>query len=372
MEYNPASPQSFAASYVSNSRFHRSFTIEPTSTHGPLNVTYAEYGREPNENGTTPTLLFLPGMFSSRYTGICLHTIAEKWGVRVLVVDRPGMGNSTDVPLAQRVSTWIEIVPRLLAHVGIQHVSLASHSAGTIYLLNTLYHCRDILYPKQPMATLLAPWVDPAKSGTTSMKMAQYIPTPAFKLWHHIPRLFLANDGSATATSGAMIAKLTASFPSKSGDDQAKNRLYIAQNYGLDLDQQKEIDSSMMLYMFKEDTVGSNSEAVQCLRKEPNTWGKCEDYEVFVRELVERERERDGVPLRVQALFGESDSMIGKKGQSYVERCWHQVDGEDSRGVIEFDSRVVPGTDHDSLVPRAEVWESIFKKMQGAEDHTSI
>lgn len=65
------------------------------------------------------------------------------------------MGNSTDVPLAQRVSTWIETVPRLLAHLGIQHVSLASHSAGTFYLFNTLYHCRDILYPEKPMATIL-------------------------------------------------------------------------------------------------------------------------------------------------------------------------------------------------------------------------
>ena len=65
------------------------------------------------------------------------------------------MGNSTDVPLAQRVSTWIETVPRLLAHVGIQHVSLASHSAGTMYLFNTLYHYRDILCPEKPMVTLL-------------------------------------------------------------------------------------------------------------------------------------------------------------------------------------------------------------------------
>lgn len=218
----------------------------------------------------------------------------------------------------------------------------------------------------------IAPFVDPAKSGMTSMKMAQYIPTPAFKLWHHIPRLFLANDGSATATSGQMIANLTASFPSKSGDDQAKNRLYIAQNYGLSLEQQKEIDALMMQSMFKENTVGSNSEALQCLRKEPNTWGKCDDYEVFVRELVERERGRDGAPLKVQAFFGESDSMIGKKGQAYVERCWHQVDDGDSRGVVEFNSRVVSGTDHDSLVPSAEVWESIFKKMQGAEDDSLI
>ncbi|KAF9247422.1 hypothetical protein LCP9604111_6121 [Penicillium roqueforti] len=369
MESNPTSSRSFAASYVSNSRFHRSFTIEPTPAHGPLNVTYGDYGREPDANGTTPTLLFIPGMFSSRYIGICLHAIADKCGVRVLVVDRPGMGNSTDVPLAQRMSTWIETVPRLLAHLDIQHVSLASHSAGTMYLFNTLYHCRDILYPEKPMATVLAPFVDPAKSGMTSLKIAQYIPAPVFKLWHHIPRLFLANDASATATSGEMIAKFSASFPSKSGDDQAKNSLYIAQNYGLDIDQQKEIDSLMMQGMFKEDTVGANSEALQCLRKEPNTWDKCEDYEVFVRELVELERGREGPPLKVQALFAESDSMSGKKGQAYFERCWHQMNDGDSEGAIEFDSRVVSGTDHDSLVPSAEVWESIFKKMQRAEDN---
>lgn len=316
------------------------------------------------------------------------------------------MGNSTNVPLAQRVSTWIETVPRLLAHVGIQHVSLVSHSSGTMYLLNTLYHCRDILYPEKPMATMLgmlqfqqitlsllctfshwmgilqqkfsgsnqkiAPWVDPAKSGMTSLRMAQYIPAPAFKLLHHIPRLFLANDGSATATSGAIIASLTASFPSKSGDNQAKNSLYIAQNYELDVDQQKEISSSMMQGMFKEETVGSNSEALLCLRKEPNIWGQCEDYEVFVREVVERERARDGAPLKVYAFFAESDSLIGKKGQAYVEKCWHQVNDGDSRGVVEFDSRVVLGTDHDSLVPCAEAWESIFKRMQGVEGDGSI
>jgi len=65
------------------------------------------------------------------------------------------MGNTTDVPLAQRVSVWIEIVPRLLAHLGIKHVCLASHSAGTIYLLNTLYCCREILDPEKPMVTFL-------------------------------------------------------------------------------------------------------------------------------------------------------------------------------------------------------------------------
>jgi hypothetical protein len=149
----------------------------------------------------------------------------------------------------------------------------------------------------------IAPWVDPAKSGVTAMKMAQYIPTPAFKLWHHIPRLFLVQDGSPIAKSGAVVTSFSANFPSKSNDDQAKNHRYIAENYALDLDQQKEIDSAVMQSMFQEDTVGSNSEALQCLRKEANTWGKCEDYEVFVRELVEVEKGRDCSPLRVKGVL---------------------------------------------------------------------
>lgn len=65
------------------------------------------------------------------------------------------MGKSTDVPLAQRMSVWVEIVPLFLAHLGIRHVALASHSAGTMYLMNTLYSCREILDPQTPKVTFL-------------------------------------------------------------------------------------------------------------------------------------------------------------------------------------------------------------------------
>jgi len=65
------------------------------------------------------------------------------------------MGHSTDVPLNQRLDIWIELVPRLLAHLRIRHVALASHSAGTIYLFNTLIRCRDILDPKRPLVALV-------------------------------------------------------------------------------------------------------------------------------------------------------------------------------------------------------------------------
>ncbi len=65
------------------------------------------------------------------------------------------MGHSTDVPLTQRIPVWLELVPLLLGHLGISHVALVSHSAGTMYLLNTLYHHRDILHPTKPFVGLV-------------------------------------------------------------------------------------------------------------------------------------------------------------------------------------------------------------------------
>lgn len=65
------------------------------------------------------------------------------------------MGRSTDVALERRISVWVELVPRLLQHLGIRHVSLVSHSAGTMYLFNTLHHCRDVLHPERPFVALL-------------------------------------------------------------------------------------------------------------------------------------------------------------------------------------------------------------------------
>lgn len=125
---------------ISSKCFHRRVILD--TAYGPLTISFADIG------GTTgPALLFLPGMFASRYLSIPMHVIAERAGVRLLVVDRPGMGASTNVPLAQRIAIWVDMLPRLLAHLGIPRVNLVSHSAGTIYLLNTWAQCRELVGP---------------------------------------------------------------------------------------------------------------------------------------------------------------------------------------------------------------------------------
>lgn len=126
---------------ISSNRFHRRVNLDTIC--GPLTVSFAEMGCI-----TGPALLFIPGMFASRYVGIPLHAIAERAGVRLLVVDRPGMGASTDVPLSKRVAAWVDLLPRLLAHLGISRVNLVAHSVGTVYLLNTWAQCRELVAPE--------------------------------------------------------------------------------------------------------------------------------------------------------------------------------------------------------------------------------
>ncbi|KAJ5122791.1 hypothetical protein N7448_003923 [Penicillium atrosanguineum] len=253
---------------ISNSRFHRRATFDTAC--GSLAVSFAEIGCV-----TGPALLFLPGMFASRYVGIHLHALAERAGVRLLVVDRPGMGASTDVPLSQRVSTWVDLVPRLLAYLGIARVNLVAHSAGTVFLLNIWAQCRELLNPD---IFFLAPWVDTANSHVTVMQMAQYIPTKAFTLWHHIPRFFVTQGAPMLATSGGLIRKLTST--SRTGEATEENHVSLDANgrsiehdYGVLPAEQAELLRHALRFMYDENTVGANSEALQCLRKGDSDWG---------------------------------------------------------------------------------------------------
>jgi pimeloyl-ACP methyl ester carboxylesterase len=59
------------------------------------------------------------------------------------------------VPLDQRVNTWLEIVPAVLEKLGVEHVALMSHSAGTFYAFNTAVMLPHLMVPwKAYMACL--------------------------------------------------------------------------------------------------------------------------------------------------------------------------------------------------------------------------
>jgi pimeloyl-ACP methyl ester carboxylesterase len=54
-----------------------------------------------------------------------------------------------------RMPVWLETVPALLRAVQVKHVALVTHSAGTMYTLNTLLQHRGILDAKTPYVAYL-------------------------------------------------------------------------------------------------------------------------------------------------------------------------------------------------------------------------
>lgn len=293
-------------------------------------------------------------------------------------------------------------MPLLLAHLDIKHVALVSHSAGTIYLLNTLHHHRDILHPDQPFVALIgmlkilytyfmiwahtylhmistytisAPWVDPAHSKVTSMQMMQYIPAQAFAVWHHIAP-FLATSGVVVNKASSLI---TSSTGSSSGQDtpQERNRQKLAVGYDVSRDFQIELESLLGKRITKENTVGANSEALLCARKGKGwSWGECDDYATFADTLARAERQKHQLDsnteshakLKIRAYFAENDVMVGVGGQKYMEGCWGRGEGTLS-DVLDFDSATIAGTDHDSVVQSIEVLEKVFADAGGSLAH---
>ncbi|KAJ4397542.1 hypothetical protein N0V93_001773 [Gnomoniopsis smithogilvyi] len=365
-----------ALDFVKDDRMHRELTLPATATHKALNVSYADVGRLPGDSraGSVvdhPTILLIPGMFASRFLALTLHAIAEKLGVRVLIVDRPGMGLSTNVPLGQRIPIWVDLVPYLLQHLGIKHVSLVSHSAGTTFLLNTLQDCRNVLHPDRPFVALLAPWVDPEHSKNTAMQAARLIPAGAFGVWNLLPKarpVFATSGNFFTGLSNAVFG------PSSQGDEQTKNSSRLEADYGVPRQVQSRLGDLVFKSTFAENTVGANSEALLCLKKGPEaTWGACQNYDVYFKRLHENEKQRSAsvgsdqtrAKLRIRAYFAESDAMIGKKGNVYLTDCIKGGSEVLASDAIDFEASTIIGTDHDTLLGRIDVLEEIFVQAGG-------
>jgi hypothetical protein len=139
------------------------------------------------------------------------------------------------------------------------------------------------------------------------------------------------------------------------------NYARVERGYGVPAKDQKELSRLAVNYMFSENTVGANSEALQCLRKgEGREWGVVEDYDSSIKAFVQGERERardqgEQGQIRIRVYHAATDAMVGKRGQEYFEGCWRGA-GEG----VDFESRRVEGTDHDTVSQAAEVWEEIF------------
>ncbi|KAJ4147064.1 hypothetical protein LMH87_001616 [Akanthomyces muscarius] len=280
------------------------------------------------------------------------------------VSKRFGIGQSTDVPIAQRISTWVEVVPKLLAHLDIPHVALASHSAGTIYLLNTLYSCRQILSPTRPYAVLMAPFVDIRHSGVKLLQAAQLLPSTVLGCFDSVAKSL---DTYVGPIIGSSLSFMDSWFPSAAEPESAAvaRLLRWQSEYGMPNDFLDAILQAAVRAGMAESTKGLNDETRLCLKKSV-TWGECEDFDEYVKKLAAREEQRaEGSRLRVKILFAQKDSMIGQRGRQYMEECWERNCRTETGQAFDVLAKTVDDTDHDGVPGRLTVLEEILGDLVG-------
>ncbi|KAK0711911.1 hypothetical protein B0H67DRAFT_491118 [Lasiosphaeris hirsuta] len=347
--------------YVNDPRFSQTFEL-PANPHaarggtGPFKVTYADFGYHheghPEEDNV---ILFFSPLMASRLVQIAKDELAKKHKIRVIVADRPGFGGTDDIETKDKLSRWSEVIPSLLAHLGIQHVSVACHSGGTIWALDLLLHHPHLLHPTRTYLAMGAPWILPSHSSLFVPSLLKVLPAGLIGHTDKFARLFNNHIAPAFASSlglsQALGAKLSpasapATVPRSEGGGQGGD-----DDNGAPEGAQFEDDvfPKIIERIYAEGMSGISSEAVLLLQKVEGMagWGDWADYDELVPRLVGA-LGAAGRRLRVDVFYGERDVMIGdagSKGPAWLDRCWGELGGN----VVDYRSRVVEGADHDGV-----------------------
>ncbi|KAJ4993327.1 hypothetical protein SVAN01_01302 [Stagonosporopsis vannaccii] len=357
--------------FLCDRRFHRQFTYIRDNTR--RRITFADYG----DSASTSVVLFFGGLMGARFSYSPLDQLAKKHNVRIIHPDRPGVGGSDPVAIEDRISTYIDMVPHLLNHLGVQHVALAGHSFGTIYLLNTLLAYPQLLHPQQPYAAFFAPWVHPEHTGIRHLQAAEMLPAGVIGKFSSLAQFV---NGSITPLAGAsaglsnILAKGIAASQSQSMAPEAQRlsgrRVHERSNetdlpIGIDLNDAgtiKELRNLIPTFLFAEGVDGAGQDAQLCLRKPrsipwctpPKHWNDLDDAVHQLENIISEEsiRHEGGRVWHIDAFHAETDSMVGKKGQAWFNGCWNRDEAANlgPSGAVDYRSQTVKRSDHDFIL----------------------
>ncbi|KAL2419959.1 hypothetical protein ABEF95_009476 [Exophiala dermatitidis] len=344
--------------FASLIRFHRRISFYSDSVQSTINVTYGVAGVM---DRNVPTLLFAGGMYGGRWNAPWVDYLCRQKGVRVIFIDRPGLGGSTPVHVSKRVPVWLETVPKILSALDVTQVGLIAHSCGIIYAFNTVYHTPDLLTPNMPLV-LLSPWVHPSKSGVKMLTIASAMPAGLMQGLNKVTSFLVKNlipspsDKDGKATKKAQKDQQSQQQQEKQQQQRkqptADDKKWL-ETTGFVASETEEFRNHFIKMFFAEDTTGASEEASLGLKHgggklgAGHFWGVCDDYERFVGRLADRKKDKGNKEkLRIVAYFGSKDSYLGSGGQKYLRDVWSSPL---ARQVADFALEEVKGLDHDGV-----------------------
>jgi hypothetical protein len=92
--------------FLSNRRFHQSFILPPSPEIGrgkPHRFSYSDFG----DSSSNAVVLFCGALMGARLCYSPLDKLAKAYNVRIIHVDRPGIGGTDPIELEKRVQIWL-------------------------------------------------------------------------------------------------------------------------------------------------------------------------------------------------------------------------------------------------------------------------
>ncbi|POR34797.1 Uncharacterized protein TPAR_05021 [Tolypocladium paradoxum] len=333
--------------FLDDPRFTQTFELPADAARGrpePLRVTYADYGyRNEAHPGEEKVLLFFAPLVGSRMIHVAKDALAKRHKIRIVNPDRPGIGGTDDVMAERRMPVWLDVIPALLKHLGIRHVSLGCQSGGIVHVLDMLLHHPEILHPDRPYLAVGGPWILPAHSGVLAMSITKALPGSVIAQADKFAT-FINNVGPILSTSfgfsQALVSLVSTKQPQQPGPADADEDAKFEEALG----------PKLQNYVFSHGIHGMSQEALLLMQRAEGVsgWGDWADYDELVPRLADVLRAA-GSRLVVDVFFAETDDMIGNagsKGPKWFDSCW---DSEQGKGVIEYASTDVSGADHDTI-----------------------
>lgn len=163
------------AAYLRSTRLTRLLILRRPPNHG-LTVSLADLGMEDGH----PVLVFL-GLGCVRYLVALYDELASSLGLRLICIDRWGLGKTAPVPDECRgFLEWASVVEEVLDQLQIRRFSVIAHSAGAPYALATSLRLNDRVHGS---INLLAPWVigSDESLSKTSYRWLRFIPSSVLK-----------------------------------------------------------------------------------------------------------------------------------------------------------------------------------------------
>jgi len=167
-------------------------------------ISFSEVG---DANGAA--VIVCLGMGLTRFITAFYDELAATLRLRLISIDRPGVGNSEPYPAGDKTGplSWPDDVLAVCQHLGITKFSMLAHSAGAIYALATALTLPHLISGK---LHLLSPWIPPSQLEVPPSRAASISPGGALprsqRFLRVLPAPFFraANASFMTATSASL------------------------------------------------------------------------------------------------------------------------------------------------------------------------